>query len=373
MKEFREEILSSVLKHCKFLIQNPIISLSGIQDTSQISIDFCLLFSHAFKQVKINNCGLFWPVKHEIPVCSNMTHLILSNQTVADEIVWALSAAVRDGRLPRLSHLGFIKCEGIKGKLPVLFRSTWPKLTHLNLCKTLIDEIDVRSLLDSNVTLLPKLTSCTFSISKAEEPDQVLQPQLKHKCPPLTSLVVFVDDPTGNSYSELTEALGRGKFPNLAHLGVSVSQSEANSNTSDLGVGSSLPNVVEINPNSLNLEKLTSLESLVLREIITSVNHTETIVRKLYQLTLSKLDLSHSLGLTGNLSVLLHHSFPSLNSLVLSDCGLISQDLCSLDRARLKGRLPQLRHLDISKNNDSKLFPKRPVCFFLSMESVAQS
>ena len=45
---------------------------------------------------------------------------------------------------------------------------------------------------------------------------------------------------------------------------------------------------------------------------------------------LNKLDISHSSGISGNLSVLLRQSFPSLNSLILSDCGLNSQDLCSL-------------------------------------------
>ena len=52
------------------------------------------------------------------------------------------------------------------------------------------------------------------------------------------------------------------------------------------------------------------------------------------------------------LSILLCHSFPSLNSLILSHCGLNSQDLCSLEEARVERRLPKLTQLDLSENND---------------------
>ena len=58
---------------------------------------------------------------------------------------------------------------------------------------------------------------------------------------------------------------------------------------------------------------------------------------------------------TGILSVLFTHSFPRLNSLILRFCVLNANDLQSLARANVEGKLPQLRHLDISKNNDVKI------------------
>ena len=67
---------------------------------------------------------------------------------------------------------------------------------------------------------------------------------------------------------------------------------------------------------------------------------------------LKKLNIRESLGITGNLSALLRHTFPSLNSLILRRCGLNSQDLCSLAQASVEGRIPQLRDLDISENRD---------------------
>ena len=51
--------------------------------------------------------------------------------------------------------------------------------------------------------------------------------------------------------------------------------------------------------------------------------------------------------MTGTLSILLCHSFPSLDTLILSDCAVNSDDLSSLAQATVKLRLPQLRHLDI--------------------------
>ena len=60
--------------------------------------------------------------------------------------------------------------------------------------------------------------------------------------------------------------------------------------------------------------------------------------------------MSHCLGITGNVSCLLHTCSISLSSLILHDCGLNSQDLKSLAHANVEGKLPKLRHLDVSEN-----------------------
>jgi len=52
----------------------------------------------------------------------------------------------------------------------------------------------------------------------------------------------------------------------------------------------------------------------------------------------------------GVLSMLLCHKFPSLITLVLKDCQLNSDDLKNLAKAKVKGRLPEIKHLDISGN-----------------------
>ena len=75
------------------------------------------------------------------------------------------------------------------------------------------------------------------------------------------------------------------------------------------------------------------------------------ISQNLIDRKLWKIDISHSSGISGNLSVLLCHHFLLLNSLILSDCRLNSTDLRHLSQARVEGRLPQLKYLDISENN----------------------
>ena len=70
---------------------------------------------------------------------------------------------------------------------------------------------------------------------------------------------------------------------------------------------------------------------------------------------LIKLDITHSQGISGFLAILQCHSFPSLQSMVLSNCGLKSQGLSILAQAYAKGRLPELRHLDLSENLKSQV------------------
>ena len=80
-----------------------------------------------------------------------------------------------------------------------------------------------------------------------------------------------------------------------------------------------------------------------------SAEELEVLSEKL-AVQLTKLDLTHSSGLTGSLSVLFTHSFPRLNKLIPEDCFLNSNDL-----QKVEGKLPQLRHLDVSWNNDVKV------------------
>ena len=68
------------------------------------------------------------------------------------------------------------------------------------------------------------------------------------------------------------------------------------------------------------------------------------------QWTLQVLDISRCSGIEGNLSCLLIETFPCLCTLRLSSCCLNSQDLSSLSSASVDGRLPELKHLDVSRN-----------------------
>ena len=165
---------------------------------------------------------------------------------------------------------------------------------------------NLKSLVLSNVNFLPKIS-----------------------CLNLTSLCLFL---TEIDSSGVLDAINKGMLPNLKSLGVSLGDKDLKRK------------VLKLNIESLNLKQL---RSLTLHHCITKPISLEILAT---YLELHKLDISHSSGIKGKLNKLFSQIFPSLNSLILSACGLNSLDLCSLAQASVEGRLPQLVHLDISQN-----------------------
>ena len=92
------------------------------------------------------------------------------------------------------------------------------------------------------------------------------------------------------------------------------------------------------------------LTDLSLHNVIHSMRDLHVTSKSKCLTNLQKLDISHSSGIRGCLSILLCHSLLSLNNLILKDCGLSSRDLRSLAEANVKGRIPELKHLDVSQN-----------------------
>ena len=195
---------------------------------------------------------------------------------------------------------------------------------------------------------------------------------LGHEVPCLNLTSLFLDLSPVDCV--IVDVINKGLTPNLNSFGISMREQEL----------SLQRQCKQLNIELLNLK---SLHSLTLQHYVSYPSYPILIEIGKYSSRLQKLDISYfrihkqrpsrSLfaciglsmlrssqrrseprleatpeGFEGNLSVLLRHSFPSLNSLVLSDCGLNSQDLCSLAQASVEGRLPQLRHLDISRNTD---------------------
>ena len=106
----------------------------------------------------------------------------------------------------------------------------------------------------------------------------------------------------------------------------------------------------EFKPNHI-----TKLEKLVLAKFKISAQDLEMLGQKLTDVQLSELGIMSSSGITGSLSLLFKHSFPTLTTLTLWSCKLNSEDLTSLSQASAEGQLPQLRDLDISGNNTLKI------------------
>ena len=99
----------------------------------------------------------------------------------------------------------------------------------------------------------------------------------------------------------------------------------------------------------LYLDLPPSLQSLTLRNYVNSLKMLADI-DSFSRDNLKHLDISFNESIKRNLSLILCHYFPSLRTLILRACKLVSQDLSSLAQANVEGRLPKLRHLDISSN-----------------------
>ena len=121
-----------------------------------------------------------------------------------------------------------------------------------------------------------------------------------------------------------------GNLPGLNELGLAMVQD------------SSTDYVTEIRQQTLT--------HLTLHDVIKTMKHFYVMTKSACLTNLQKLNISHSSGITGVPSILLCHSFPSLSTLMLNDCGFNSQDLRSLAEASVKGRIPELKHLDSSQN-----------------------
>ena len=174
--------------------------------------------------------------------------------------------------------------------------------------------------------MLPKLTSLVLDFGGFTNTD-FCSAMFQH--PFLNLCILHLLNLNKVNYQSFSATVNQGQLHRLIELGLStVIYSPAVTERKDF-------------------QKLPNLTQLAMIKFHSPTDHFSSGISKLH-----KLYISYSSGITGHLSILLDHSFPSLNSLILSNCGLNSQDLCSLAQASVEGRLPQLKHLDISENTN---------------------
>ena len=295
--------------------------------------------------------------------CPFLTVLSFVRFLVDGTLLIALSKAGKEGKLPVLTHLSFEECGNtLKRKLCLLLETEWPKLTHLNLKGCYLDESDIQELavclVDHENGKLPNLTSLVldFGHEVTSERDRqsfwsAVYAMFQFHLSNIQRLHLYNINEAVHQIVGFS--LSGGFLPNLIKLAVSFSQQDKqvkiNSSSGNLK-GNSV--VQQIYTAGLSESKVPLLVKLKLHRVISSQDLLNTAEQNKTSSQLHKLDISHSSGITGNLSAFLRHSFPSLNNLILSNCRLNSKDLCSLAQASVKGRLPQLKHLDIAKNRD---------------------
>ena len=266
-----------------------------------------------------------------ISFCPSLTRLTLTRLDIDESVITALSKAAQSGNLESLPQLRLVACKGLKRKLPELFQTTrWPHLTDLDLHKSDLDMSDIQVLSDiprdPSTSTLPRLTSLVLSLDCIEAvKEKDLLTLFRHRWTQLSSLSLHGVPFEG--CSDLYKALTQERFPSLQRLHMSTN---AGLNTEGLSI---VPTVSDLALNHFSLEA-----------------NFNRIAESPCVHNLTRMNLSHCSGIRGNLAMLLSPEFPSLISLILSGCVLGSQDFSHLAEASVTGKLPELKHLDVSHN-----------------------
>ena len=255
-------------------------------------------------------------VSGEFPFCPHLAHFTAQNYQISNSVPAAFLKAVKEGKFPSLRRIELKSC--------TMNDCEWPEVPEFS--------CDLRGLTVSEASqmqkLLLKLTELSDCIV-SHEFDRLIPVRLEN----LSVLKLFFGGTT--KLQRLNDVLKQGYVPNISELTL---------NGIPIEVGTFFR---EFDPNCT-----AKLEKLALHGFIISAEELEILGEKLSSIRLTELCLTSSSYLTGSLSALFTHSFPTLNTLILGWCHLNANDLQSLARANVEGKLPQLRHLDISKNED---------------------
>ena len=254
-----------------------------------------------------------------------LTEFSLSNENVGRDFCVAFANA---GTLPVLQTLGFIECSGLYGKLAQLLQRRFPSLSVLNLFRTNIDASDFQALsmaLNNEDRVLPQLSSLIVTVTAVMDNFEPV-------------IIFFNENPS--RFQELFIECRNDK--SIFHERFSCSDMQ---NLKGLGFSNASKSVF-----LKQIKQLTSLQSLILSSCSIDQNDLKILADITVGYEMTYLEISYNPGISCKLSVLLDRTYPSLDTLVLGNCELTGHDLKSLVLANAGGRLPKLKHLDISSN-----------------------
>ena len=349
-----DHVLQHVLNSCEQNQIRPVLLLAG--DTDDVDVS---MVAHSSLQV-LTVFGLehSWTratAEREFNQCDFLTNLSLYNIKIDAQVLDALELAVRSDKLPSLTSLSFAGCGiTLKGKLSRLFKSCWPSLSSLSLRECFINADDIKTLTTCLTARknkkLPKLASLALPLEDTEAKESLV-PALRaiFRCSLPTIEKLELSDVQTDGYQIICTALNSRKLRNLADLSLSMSKRPH-----------SIPDVVPLENSprgdtastELNVIDSKTLTHLALNGFTWSPLQLNAAAMSAQSSMVTQLDISHSSAITGTLSTLLCHNFPFLQTLLLNDCGLNSDDLKSLAEASKGKRLPALSHLDVSDNAD---------------------
>ena len=337
----RPDSLEKALCNCKEFRTYSSVYLFDNSCTISLRQDFSLFFHETLNKFSV--CSLirlksYHNVDPTVPYYPALTHLTLKDVHLDTSSIEALGEAVKEGKLPSLSYLSLINCSGIYDNLEVLFKVPWSALTSVNLYGSRLSPLDFKTLglCRAEVDVLPKLNELSLSVDSFYNSLPYLFHDSSFGCR-LSSLYLHVYEKENfcDSEKSVSGELSCLTLPNIKQFGVRGS--------------------------SALVDKMShALQSLVMRNAFQGSDQFERI-RCINVCELNLLDISHNLGVSGNLSVLFSQPLLFLGTLVLKDCRLNPGDMRSLVEAQRGNRMPALKHLDVS---DNELLHSDLACLF---------
>ena len=269
----------------------------------------------------------------DIPCCPYLTHLSVSEPDSHAEALFSIIKAMKAGHLPRLSHLSLAR---YRSELMEIFQSKLPGITQLNLHHCFLNNRSMSpSCPEEFASALSTFTFTGHFYAGSLDISSFFQLSSRS----LKSLVIDIVD--FRYYDCLMSKIKQREFVSLRTLRVSCRYGKPRG-------------IIEW----FDPIHMPHLGKLTLRRVLDDQQELKDLMTIISRLNLVKLDISHSTkgmktmrSISGGLCALLHYDFPTLQVLILSDCGLSPDDLSSLAQASAEGRLPELKHLDISKND----------------------
>ena len=304
--------VSNVLRHEKIII-----------DVSEILSDHDIQRLHVIGTAR---AGTEVTAAVNLVSCSFLTYLsVIGHVRLSQDMLQVINGAVTEGKLPCLENLA-LPGMNIQGQLKDLFEkpTVLPNMTDFLLSYCDLDKKDTKALcLASTNGLLPNLSSLHLA-----DNHRFFRSAVKNiftqNWRNLSSL--SVKPLTKLGFMELVKGIGQKKLTNLKKLCVLMMLNAT------------------CNVGKIKSSKLPFLEHLSVQRCIASKKDLKHVTELLDHWSLHTLDISHSRGITGELSVLTRQTLTPLRSLILHDCDLNEKDMCSL------AHLSYLENLDISEN-----------------------
>ena len=258
--------------------------------------------------------------------------LFLSNFRMDPVVTSTFVAAVE--RLTKLSTLDISNSSAVGGYLGKLLRNGFPALRTLVMSNCKLESVHLSFLAVACVEgKLPNLS--TLDISRNPFVGRNLSALISQIFPKLHTLVLSACSLNFCDVLSLVAQM-QHRLPQLRHLDLSFYKYSLDDSKYVLSTLLSRLSTLVLRKCGLNNSQLYSL--------------CELQPEGGYFAELTTLDLSDNPGISGCLSLLLCHYFPKLNILIFRKCFLNQDDMTSLAHAVNCGKLPELRHLDLSLN-----------------------